>query len=69
MAVPECGFLFPAFDDRAANLYNALFYCRKPDALPQEFIESVFHTDVPMAAEQQKETFREIGRASCRERV
>lgn len=59
VAVPECGFLFPAFDDRAANLYNALFYCRKPDALPQEFIESVFHTDIPMAAEQQKETFRE----------
>lgn len=59
VAAPECGFLFPAFDDRAANLYNALFYCRKPDALPQEFIESVFHTDVPMAAEQQKETFRE----------
>ena len=59
VAAPECGFLFPAFDDRAANLYNALFYCRKPDALPQEFIESVFHTDIPMAAEQQKETFRE----------
>ena len=59
VAAPECGFLFPAFDDRAANLYNALFYCRKPDALSQEFIESVFHTDVPMAAEQQKETFRE----------
>ena len=59
VASPECGFLFPAFDDRAANLYNALFYCRKPDALPQDFIESVFHTDIPMAAEQQKETFRE----------
>mgnify|MGYP002577261338 FL=1 len=59
VAAPECGFLFPAFDDRAANLYNALFYCRKPDALPQEFIETVFHTDIPMAAEQQKETFRE----------
>ena len=59
VAAPECGFLFPAFDDRAANLYNALFYCRKPHALPQAFIESVFHTDVPMAADQQKETFRE----------
>lgn len=59
VAAPECGFLFPAFDDRAANLYNALFYCRKPDALPQELIETVFHTDIPMAAEQQKETFRE----------
>ena len=26
VASPELGFLFPAFDDRAANIYNALFY-------------------------------------------
>ena len=25
---PELGFLFPAFDDRAANIYNALFYSK-----------------------------------------
>ena len=25
---PELGFLFPAFDDRATNIYNALFYTR-----------------------------------------
>ena len=31
VAPPELGFLFPAFDDRAANLYNALFYSKKPD--------------------------------------
>ena len=29
VSAPELGFLFPAFDDRAANLYNALFYTRK----------------------------------------
>lgn len=27
---PELGFLFPAFDDRAANIYNALFTARTP---------------------------------------
>lgn len=59
VAAPEYGFLFPAFDGRVANLYNALFYCRISDALPQEFIENVFHTDVPMPAAQQKETFQE----------
>ena len=59
VAAPEYGFLFPAFDDRAANLYNALFYCRKPDLLPEPFLDSVFHTEVPMAAEEQKEAFQE----------
>ena len=28
---PELGFLFPAFDNRSANLYNALYYLRKPE--------------------------------------
>ena len=28
VAPPELGFLFPAFDDRSANLYNALYYTR-----------------------------------------
>ena len=54
---PELGFLFPAFDDRAANLYNALFYSRKPDELHQEFIDAVFHTEPPMSAAEQREAF------------
>ena len=58
VAAPELGFLFPAFDDRTANLYNALFYSRKPDALHQEFIDAVFHTEPPMSAAEQRETFQ-----------
>ena len=55
---PELGFLFPAFDDRAANIYNALFYSRKPDELHQEFIDAVFRTEPPMSAAEQRETFQ-----------
>ena len=55
---PELGFLFPAFDDRTANLYNALFYSRKPDELHQEFIDAVFRTEPPMSAAEQRETFQ-----------
>ena len=58
MAPPELGFLFPAFDDRRANIYNALFYSRKADELHQEFIDAVFHTEPPMSAAEQKETFQ-----------
>jgi len=55
---PALGFLFPAFDDRTANLYNALFYSRKPDELHQEFIDAVFRTEPPMSAAEQRETFQ-----------
>ena len=55
---PELGFLFPAFDSRTANIYNALFYSRRPDELHQEFIDAVFHTEPPMSAGEQRETFQ-----------
>ena len=58
VAAPELGFLFPAFDDRAANLYNALFYTRKPDQIHHEFIDAVFHTEPPLSAAEQREAFQ-----------
>ena len=57
VSAPELGFLFPAFDGRAANIYNALFYSRKADQLHQEFIDAVFRTEPPMSAAEQKEAF------------
>lgn len=58
VSAPELGFLFPAFDDRAANIYNALFYSRKADELHQEFIDAVFRTEPPMSAAEQREAFQ-----------
>ncbi|MCI8422822.1 MAG: DUF4317 domain-containing protein [Lawsonibacter sp.] len=55
---PELGFLFPAFDDRTANIYNALFYSRNAEQLHQEFIDGVFRTEAPMSAAEQKEAFQ-----------
>ena len=54
---PETGFLFPAFDDRAANIYNALFYSRNIHDDHQAFVDAVFKTPVPMPAGQQKDSF------------
>lgn len=54
---PALGFLFPAFDDRAANIYNALAYSRKADELHQEFLDAVFHTEPPMSPAEQREAF------------
>jgi len=58
VAPPELGFLFPAFDDRAANIYNALAYARKPDELHQEFLDAIFHTEPPMSPGEQREAFQ-----------
>ena len=59
VGAPELGFLFPAFDDRATNIYNALFYSRKPDEIHHEFISGVFHVDAPMTPSEQKAAFRQ----------
>lgn len=55
---PELGFLFPAFDDRAANIYNALYYSRSSDEIHNDFIDAVFHTELPMSAVAQRDAFQ-----------
>ncbi len=60
VAPPELGFLFPAFDDRSANIYNALYYSRDLGENHKEFVDAVFHSEIPMPAAEQKETFQSI---------
>lgn len=57
VAPPELGFLFPAFDQRCTNIYNALFYTRKIEQLHQSVIDTIFHTQPPMSAAEQREAF------------
>ena len=51
------GFLFPAFDERSANIYNALYYAQKPDELHEEVIDALFRTEPPMSAPRQQNVF------------
>ena len=60
VSAPELGFLFPAFDDRAANIYGALYYMKNTAENHQEFIDAVFHVEPPMPAAAQKELFQAI---------
>lgn len=57
VTAPELGFLFPAFDDRATNLYGALYYTRNAAMGYDDFVDTIFHTEPPMAARAQQETF------------
>ena len=60
VAAPEVGFLFPAFDDRATNLYNALYYTRDTAQNQDTLIDTIFRSHAPMPAAEQQETFRGI---------
>ncbi len=60
VAMPELGFMFPAFDDGSANIYNALFYSRNTAMLYDSFINTVFNVETPMSPDEQKESFRSV---------
>ncbi len=60
VAPPELGFLFPAFDDRSANLYSALYYSRSVTEHQQAFVDAVFHCPLPLPAAEQEEIFQTI---------
>ena len=58
LGAPEIGFMFPAFDDRCANIYNLLYYSRNVSEIHDEFIKGIFNIeDVPMSAGAQKDAF------------
>lgn len=60
VSAPEIGFMFPSFDDRATNIYNALYYTRDTAENHREFTDIIFNTELPMPAAEQKETFQSI---------
>ena len=60
VASPELGFMFPTFDDRAANIYSALYFTRDAAEIHDEFIDAVFHCDAPMPAVEQREAFQAV---------
>jgi len=60
VSAPELGFLFPAFDDRATNIYNALYYTHSPKENHEAFVDAVFQTPIPKPAEEQKKSFEAL---------
>ena len=60
VSAPELGFLFPAFDARSANIYNALFYTKDASLGHEDFVEAVFRAQAPIPAARQKELFGEM---------
>ena len=64
---PAVGFLFPAFDNRATNIYNALYYTRDVKVSQESFVEAVFNAPIPMPAAEQKKSFEALLQTSLGE--
>jgi len=57
---PELGFLFPAFDNRSTNIYNALYYTRSVKESHESFVDAIFNTRIPKPAAEQKKSFEAL---------
>ena len=55
--MPMNGFLFPAFNDRATDVHNLLFYSKNPEEIQPELIDQVFGAGIPFTAKSQKQMF------------
>ncbi len=60
IARPELGFVFPAFDDRKANIYKTLYYTRSIEDSRDAVVDALFGAELPMPAAEQKQTFGQI---------
>ena len=60
VSAPVLGFLFPTFDNRSTNIYNALYYTHDIKVSQDALIEALFNTPVPMPAAEQKKCFEAL---------
>lgn len=59
VSMPAHGFLYPAFNDRSADIHNLLFYTKKPDELQEEFVNKFLGCCPPYSSTRQAEVFQE----------
>ena len=60
ICAPELGFLFPAFDGRSTNIYNALYYTHSTKVSNRSFVDAIFNAPIPEPAEEQKKSFEAL---------
>ena len=56
VSAPEIGFMFPAYEQGGADIYQALYYVRSMDDTHDAFVQHVFHSELQMRASDQRDT-------------
>lgn len=60
VSMPETAFLFPAFNDRCADIHSTLYYSKDAEDLKEGFVEQLLGCPLPLSAGGQKETFHAL---------
>ena len=60
VCAPEFGFMFPAFDNRCTNIYNALYYTHSTKVGNNAFVDALFCVEPPKPAAEQKKSFEAL---------
>lgn len=60
VGLPETGFLFPAFNDRCADIHSTLYYSKESEDLKEGFVDLLLGCPLPLSAGGQKETFQSL---------
>lgn len=60
VAMPDAGFLFPAFNDRSTDIHNLLYYSKNAENLENGLTDVLLGCVPPLTAKTQKETFHTV---------
>ncbi|MCI6766655.1 DUF4317 domain-containing protein [Porcincola intestinalis] len=60
VAMPEVGFMFPAFNDRAADIHHTLYYSKDSEDLHFDLTDKLLGCQAPLSAGLQKEAFQTV---------
>ncbi|MCR5774873.1 MAG: DUF4317 domain-containing protein [Lachnospiraceae bacterium] len=66
---PAHGFLFPEFNDRAADIHSVLYYTKKSEEMQEGFIDSVLGAEPPMTAGAQADFFNTVVRETLGDEI
>lgn len=59
-SAPTLGFLFPLFEDGAADVHSLLFFSKDRNEAHREFLQASFRMEAVMPAAEQTETFQSV---------
>lgn len=60
VGMPDTAFLFPAFNDRSADIHSTLYFSKNAAELNDNFIDKVLGCPLPLPADCQKEAFHAL---------
>lgn len=58
--LPEAAFLFPAFNDRSADIHNCMYYIKNSEEMHDDFVTGVLGCSLTLTAKTQKAAFQAL---------